>query len=729
MVLLQEIDGIEKPVYFLSHNLSKTQRSWCIFEIEAYAIMYALNELDHYLADTSIPFIIRTDHRPLESLRNSKQKNRKLQMWSVALSAYNYEIEFISGKDNIHADYFSRYAIPKDKCANTNVINLDRINLQAQTSPLSSESESAPPQIQPPILDIPGDYDIIAAQQADPTLRKIIQQLSNNTASEHIKTHFSLIDNILYYITPHSIQIDLRLVIPQNLRKLILHHLHDKNSHLGVNKTFDIIRKRYYMKQIFQDVADHVARCVTCNTRQLNTNKTPMQHTDITSFCFEKISIDTSGKYPTTPRNNRYIVTIYDHFSGWVDAFCTEDKTAETIAKILIYEIFPRYSIPLQILSDGGGEYCNSVMDHITKHLGINHIVITPWRPQSNAKIERFHNSMHNLIAKHCFEKGIQDWDKYVNFVLSAIRTSPGASTKFSPHFLVYKQDPILPIETILRPRTKYLGQEEHRIDLQRLHIAYSIVRSNIKKSQDKTLSRENEDAKNVDFHIKDPVYIFNAGKNSKHDVRWHPYHRIIRQTAPLTFVVRNLITWKTKKVHKQHLKLAKLDEWNIPPPKRNIRRAQLAHQRDSETTEQSASENAPLPTPPVRVHSSDADSESVLLVTPLRHHRRYRKCTQHNKLRKTRVGRSIVKPLRYRNDSSVNTVTVRHNYSKPLTLFTSLEETNKNVTHSCDAQTQTTINIANIPSTSNTQQNTSLPESAKSSTSDEQLNTSRLTS
>ena len=214
--------------------------------------------------------------------------------------------------------------------------------------------------------------------------------------------------------------------------------------------------------------------------------------------------------------------------------------------------------------------------------------------------------------------------------------------------------------------------------------------------------------------------------------------------------------------MHKQHLKLAKLDEWNIPPPKRNIRRAQLAHQRDSETTEQSASENAPLPKPPVRVHSSDADSESDLLVTPLRHHRRYRKRTQHNKstsdlihssrsdselscdtvknnaasrhtpsetTRKTRVGRSIVKPLRYRNDSSVNTVTVRHNYSKPLTLFTSLEETNKNVTHSCDAQTQTTINIANIPSTSNTQQNTSLPESAKSSTSDEQLNTSCLTS
>ena len=79
-VLLQEVDGIEKPVYFLSQSLSKTHRRWCIFEIEAYAIMYALNKLDHYLADTSIPFIIRTNHHPLESLHNSKQKNRKLQM-------------------------------------------------------------------------------------------------------------------------------------------------------------------------------------------------------------------------------------------------------------------------------------------------------------------------------------------------------------------------------------------------------------------------------------------------------------------------------------------------------------------------------------------------------------------------------------------------------------------------------------------------------------------------
>ena len=39
----------EKPIFFLSHRLSRTQEKWPIIEKEAYAIHYALQKLDHYL--------------------------------------------------------------------------------------------------------------------------------------------------------------------------------------------------------------------------------------------------------------------------------------------------------------------------------------------------------------------------------------------------------------------------------------------------------------------------------------------------------------------------------------------------------------------------------------------------------------------------------------------------------------------------------------------------------
>ena len=582
-VLKQEYGNIEKTVHYLSHSLSRTQQRWPIIEKECFAIIHSIDKLNHILADTPIPFIIRTDHKPLESLLNSKQKNRKLQMWAILLSAYNYKIEFINGSRNLTADYMSRYAIRDDKHHTVNAINSDRLDLRAIHSP--SDADSSHLEIDrdpPPTLDLPGDFDIIAAQEADPAIRKIKQQLSHNTASEHVKAHHSVIDNILYYISSQPTHITVRLVIPKTLQKIVLQQLHDNNSHLGVTKTSDLISKRYYWRNMFQDVADHVTRCVTCSTRRINTNKTPMQNTDIPSFCFEKISIDIVGPLPKTTSGNSYILTVFDLFSSYPEAIPIPDKSAETVAKVLIRDIFTRYSCPLEILSDSGLEFRNKLMRDINKHFNINHIFCSPYRPQSNSKCERFHRILNDSLAKHMYVSKNTDWDEVINFVLSAIRTSTSAATKYSPHFIVFKQDPIMPLDTLLRPRNKYFGDEQHKIDLEQMHIAYTAVRDNIAHSQEKRLARENKNATLKEFEINDPVYIFNNARKNKCDIRWKPYYRVIRKTSPRSYIVRDMITGKLYRSHIQHMKEAKL-QWTIPPPARPLRRARLAYPRENQ--------------------------------------------------------------------------------------------------------------------------------------------------
>ena len=54
----------EKPIYYLSHKLSRTQCKWSIVEKEAYAIHFVLQKLDHYLHGAD--FVIKTDHKPLK---------------------------------------------------------------------------------------------------------------------------------------------------------------------------------------------------------------------------------------------------------------------------------------------------------------------------------------------------------------------------------------------------------------------------------------------------------------------------------------------------------------------------------------------------------------------------------------------------------------------------------------------------------------------------------------
>ena len=107
--LVKDIYGVnynEKPIYFLSHRLSKTQQKWPVIEKKAFALHYALQKLDHYLHGAE--FIIKTDHKPLNYLLESLMQNEKVHLWALGISGYNCKIEYISGVQNTCADLWSR---------------------------------------------------------------------------------------------------------------------------------------------------------------------------------------------------------------------------------------------------------------------------------------------------------------------------------------------------------------------------------------------------------------------------------------------------------------------------------------------------------------------------------------------------------------------------------------------------------------------------------------------
>ena len=67
----------EKPIYFLSHKLSDTQRRWSTIEKEFFGITYALNKLNFFLQGAK--FIIRTNHKPLTYILDSPKLCPKFQ--------------------------------------------------------------------------------------------------------------------------------------------------------------------------------------------------------------------------------------------------------------------------------------------------------------------------------------------------------------------------------------------------------------------------------------------------------------------------------------------------------------------------------------------------------------------------------------------------------------------------------------------------------------------------
>ena len=272
------------------------------------------------------------------------------------------------------------------------------------------------------------------------------------------------------------------MYVPEHLRERVVGQYHNDNGHMGIDKTFDAIRQKYFWPNLYKMLYEYVSNCVSCQERSMKKIKPPLQETDIRPYPFAKIGIDLSGPYPTTLSGNKYITDFIDLYSGWPEAFAVPDKGTDNIADLLIEEIFPRFGAPLQIVSDNGTENVNATVRETMEALNIDHVKCSFYHPQRNAKIERFHRTLHDILSKKIAENA-NVWDMFLNQTLAAIRFNISESSKFSLFYLLYNRDVVLPIDNLLKPRRKYHGEAMHKIALEQQHKSFMLVHKHLKQA------------------------------------------------------------------------------------------------------------------------------------------------------------------------------------------------------------------------------------------------------
>jgi hypothetical protein len=109
--LIQEINGVEQSIYFVSKVFSETQRRWSVGDREMFAQFYGITQLKQFLGGRQ--FTLKTDHNNLRYWL-AESASPKVQRWRIALSEYDFEIEYIKGELNIVADALSRLVVITD---------------------------------------------------------------------------------------------------------------------------------------------------------------------------------------------------------------------------------------------------------------------------------------------------------------------------------------------------------------------------------------------------------------------------------------------------------------------------------------------------------------------------------------------------------------------------------------------------------------------------------------
>eukprot|EP00731_Ephydatia_muelleri_P011915 Em0006g809a len=195
-----------------------------------------------------------------------------------------------------------------------------------------------------------------------------------------------------------------------------------------------------------------VKSCEVCqrNSAKLAVGSTELHPIPVVTT-WHHVSIDFVGPIsPISTSGNRYILTLSDQFSKWVEAVAVPTKEAHRVASAL-YKIFMRMGLPNVLTTDNGSEFRNKLNAAMLKKLGIRYSFITPYHPQSNGLDERYNQTLQSMLSKAVMGHK-EMWDEFIDSAVFAYNTSTHESTTYSPFEVMFGRKARLPVEADLRP-------------------------------------------------------------------------------------------------------------------------------------------------------------------------------------------------------------------------------------------------------------------------------------
>jgi len=193
----------------------------------------------------------------------------------------------------------------------------------------------------------------------------------------------------------------------------------------------------------------------------------------------------------------RYIVAARDDLSGAAEGRKLKKATARTVSQFIFEELICRYGAIAEIVTDNGPEVKGAV-EELLRRNGMSQIHISPYNSQANGVVERGHFIIREALVKAC-EGKISQWPDLVHHAFFADRVTVRRATGFSPYYLLYGVDPILPLDLF---EATYLISRFIKnmttVDLLALHIRQLAKREDDIAKAAETLKRSRLQSKQV---------------------------------------------------------------------------------------------------------------------------------------------------------------------------------------------------------------------------------------
>ena len=559
-VLSQRQEGKERPLIYGSIKLTPAQRNFSAFKGELLTALTFITKFKWYLLARR--FVLRTDCKGLLGIHKMDFPSGVEARWYATIANYDFKIIHRAGKDHGNADSLSRLehaSVDDDPESQEDRALVGAVGLQ--------QPESVPGE-PPPAWD--NAERLKEEQLNDPDLELVRRCLNGEVEAEGEEIRMGSKDAQLYARLRPNLFIDSQglirwnkpqpsdrrpipessvILLPKSMWTRALEHFHQACGHRGRDETVRRAQRYFFFFNMAKEARQIIQCCVVCQRRA--GPKRPQRGSyfpTAAGFAGQKLCVDVVG--PLTPsKGYRYILTILDTFTKWLEAHPMRHANAATVCGILNREIFSRYGLPEVIHSDRGTTFTAAETQELAKELGVTWTTTPAYSPKSNM-VERHHKTLNQLLV--CLTGDYPNkWVDVLPQALYVHHTLRSRTTGLSPFEAMFGRAPAAKLDLLygLPPREVLLNPHDATIK-QRIQAASQYAREKLRLNCER--ERRAYQGKSVQFSEGQKVRLWISqvptGQSKKFALQWTGPWTVVKRLNPVLYEIAPSPSWLRKK-------------------------------------------------------------------------------------------------------------------------------------------------------------------------------------
>ena len=149
----------------------------------------------------------------------------------------------------------------------------------------------------------------------------------------------------------------------------------------------------------------------------------------------------------SSPGRHTHLLVAVAKFTKWIEAIPITSSTASTAVNFIRSIIF-RFGVPNSIITDNGTNFTAEEFKDFCEDQAIKLNYAFVAHPQSNGQVEKANGLVCKGIKKPLFtplRRSVGAWVEELPSVLWSLRTTPNRSTQYTPFFMVYGAEAVMP--------------------------------------------------------------------------------------------------------------------------------------------------------------------------------------------------------------------------------------------------------------------------------------------